>query len=68
MLKLEVNIHDQVWPLVVITVTRQSYRQGQVVQQAKVPYDLAYGKLEEMLHNQGRPLVEELVSRHQTKR
>ena len=68
MLKLEVNIHDQVWPLVVITVTRQSYRQGQVVQQAKVQYDLAYGKFEEMLHNQGRLLVEELVSRHQTKR
>lgn len=65
MLKLEVNIHDQQWPLITITVTRESYTQGRVVVQAKQQYDLAYVKLEEMLHNQARPMVEELVKRHQ---
>ena len=65
MLKMEVIVHDQQWPLITLTVTRESFRNGKVVLQDKKQYDLAYGKLEEMLHNQARPLVEEIVSRHQ---
>lgn len=65
MLKLEVVVHDQLWPMVTITVTRESFSQGRVVQQARQQYDLAYGKAEEMVHNALRPLVEELCKRHQ---
>lgn len=64
MLKLELIIHDQQWPLVTITVSRQSWERGPVTVQQKVQYDVAYGKVEEMLHNQARPMVEELVKRH----
>ena len=64
MLRMEVTIHDQLWPQIVITVSRESFRQGKVVVQEKKMYDLTYVKLEEMLHNQARPMVEELISRH----
>lgn len=67
MLKLEVVIHDQLWPMVVVTTSRQSYGQGSIVQQSKQQYDLAYGKAEEMVHNALRPMVEELIKRHQRK-
>lgn len=67
MLKLEVVIHDQLWPQVVITTTRQSYGSGPIVQQAKQQYDLAHGKCEEMVANALRPMVEELIKRHQRK-
>ena len=65
MLKLEVMIHDEMWPLVVMTVSRESFRTGKVVQQEKKPYDQVYIKLEEMLHNHARPMVQELLDRHQ---
>jgi hypothetical protein len=65
MLKMEINIHDELWPQIVLTVTRESYRNGKIVQQEKKTYDLAYGKLEEMLHNHARPMVQELLDRHQ---
>lgn len=65
MLRLEVVVHDQQWPLVTITVTRESFAQGRVVQQAKQQYDLSYGKAEEMVHNALRPLIEEICKRHQ---
>lgn len=64
MLKLEVVIHDQVYPQLVITTSRESFERGLVVQQAKVQYDLCYGKAEEMVHNALRPMVEELIKRH----
>ena len=65
MLRMEVIVHDQLWPQLTIIVTRQSYRNGQIVQTEKKSYDLSYVKLEEMLHNHARPLVEEIISRHQ---
>lgn len=65
MLKLEVIIHDQQWPLITITASRESFERGKVVLQEKKQYDLAYGKAEEMCHNLLRPMVEELVKRHQ---
>ena len=65
MLKLELVVHDQVWPNLTITVSRESWTQGKVVQQAKVQYDLCYVKAEEMAHNALRPMIEELVKRHQ---
>jgi hypothetical protein len=68
MLKMEVTVHDEQWPLVTMTVIRESFRSGKVVLQEKKQYDLAYGKLEEMLHNQARPMVEEIVGRHQRTR
>jgi hypothetical protein len=67
MLKLEVVIHDQLWPNVVITVTRQTYGGGPAIQQDKQQYDLAFGKAEVMVANALRPMVEELVKRHQRK-
>lgn len=63
MLKLEIVVHDQQWPQVVITTTRESYGQGRVVTQDKVQYDLAYGKAEGMVHNQLKPMVEEIINR-----
>lgn len=65
MLKLEVTIHDQLYPQIVITVSRESWKQGKVVLQAKQQYDLAYGKAEEMVHNALRPMVDELINQHQ---
>lgn len=67
MLKLEVVVHDQLFPQIVITVTRQSYGQGPIVQQARQQYDLSYGKAEEMVHNALKPMIEELISKHQRK-
>jgi hypothetical protein len=64
MLKLEVTIHDQLWPQIVITTSRESFARGHVAQQAKVTYDLSYGKAEEMVHNALKPMVEELIARH----
>lgn len=63
MLKLEITIHDQLWPMVVITAQRESYANGRLVFQEKVQYDLAYGKAENMVHNQLKPMVEELINR-----
>lgn len=68
MLKLEVVVHDQQWPMITITVTRESFTQGRVVQQDKKQYDLAYVKAEEMVHNNLQRLVSELISRHKTQR
>jgi hypothetical protein len=64
MLSMTVTVHDQRWPLVTITVTRESWERGRVVQQQSIQYDISYGKAEEMVHNQLRPLVEEIVKRH----
>ena len=64
MLKLEVVVHDQLYPQLVITTSRESFERGMVVQQAKVQYDLGYGKAEEMVHNALRPMIEELIKRH----
>lgn len=64
MLKLEITVHDQMWPQLVITISRQSYRGATQVQQEKKQYDLAYVKAEEMVHNHLRPLVEELIQKH----
>ena len=64
MLRMEVVVHDQLWPMVVITVTRESFSAGRVVTQSRQQYDLAYGKAEEMVHNALRPMIEELVKRH----
>ena len=65
MLRMEVVVHDQSWPQITLTVTRESFKEGKVVVQDRKQYDLAYVKLEEMLHNQGRKMVEEIISRHQ---
>lgn len=65
MLKFEITIDDQQWPLVTITASRMTYGRGSVMLQAKQQYDLAYGKVEEIAHNQLRPMVEELCQRHQ---
>lgn len=64
MLKMEVIVHDQQWPQITMTVSRESFTQGKVVQQEKKQYDLAYVKLEEMLHNHAQRLVQELLYRH----
>jgi hypothetical protein len=64
MLKLEVVVHDQMWPTICITTSRESTRGGPAIQQHKVMYDLAYGKAEEMVHNALKPMVEELIGRH----
>jgi hypothetical protein len=63
MLKLEVIIHDSEWPKMVITVNRESYAQGQITTQEKIQYDLCYDKAEVMVHNQLRPMVNELIAR-----
>ena len=64
MLRLEVVLHDELWPQLTITVTRESFTSGKSFTQAKQQYDLAYGKAEEMVHNALRPLVQELINRH----
>jgi hypothetical protein len=68
MLQMVVTVHDQQWPQITITITRDSYAHGKVAVQDKKQYDLAYVKLEEMLHNQARPMVQELLDRHQRNR
>jgi hypothetical protein len=65
MLQMTVTIHDQMWPQISITVSRDSWKNGRIVIQEKKTYDLAYGKLEEILHNQARPMMQELLDRHQ---
>lgn len=68
MLTLTLTVHDQLWPRITITVARDSWKTGKVVQQEKQQYDLAYGKVEEMLHNHARLLVQEILDRHQRSR
>jgi hypothetical protein len=64
MLRLELIVHDQQWPRITLTLTRQS-QGGPVVQQEKIQYDLAQGKAEEMVGNHLRRLISELLNRHQ---
>jgi len=64
MLKLEFVVHDQLWPQIVMTSTRESYQLGRVTVQEKKQYDLALGKAEEMIGNALRPMMNELIARH----
>jgi hypothetical protein len=64
MLKLEFVAHDQQWPLITMTVTRESFNSGRVVVQEKKQYDLALVKAEEMFNNALRPLMQEIIARH----
>lgn len=66
MLRLELTVHDELWPMVTMTLTRESFQQGRVVVQEKKMYDLALGKAEEMVGNQLRPMIQEIVSRHKS--
>jgi hypothetical protein len=68
MLKLEFVIHDQLWPNVTMTISRESFVQGKIVQQEKKQYDLALGKAEEMVNNHLRVLVNEIIARHKQSR
>jgi len=67
MLKLEFVAHDEQWPMVTMTLTRESFTQGRVTVQEKKQYDLALGKAEEMIGNALRPLIQEIISRHKAK-
>lgn len=64
LLKLEFVVHDQQWPYLTMTVTRESWTQGRIVNQEKQQYDLALGKAEVMVANQLRPLIQEVITRH----
>jgi hypothetical protein len=64
MLKLEFVVHDEQWPLITLTLTRESGQQGRVIQQEKKQYDLALVKAEEMLNNHVQRLVQEIIARH----
>jgi hypothetical protein len=64
MLKLELVIHDQLWPTLVMTISRESFVNGKVVQQEKKSYDLAEVKAQEMLNNHLRVLTNEIIGRH----
>jgi hypothetical protein len=66
MLKLEFVVHDEMWPQLTMTVTRESFRTGRVVQQDKKQYDLALGKAEEMMNNNLRFVIQEIIARHKT--
>lgn len=64
MLKLEFVVHDQLWPTLVMTVSRESFVHGKIVQQEKKQYDLAEVKAQEMLNNHLRVVVNEIIARH----
>jgi hypothetical protein len=64
MLKLEFVVHDQQWPQLTLTITRESFAQGRIVQQEKKQYDLALGKAEEMVQNHLRFVINEIIARH----
>lgn len=66
MLRLELTVHDELWPQITMTLTRESFQQGRVVQQEKKQYDLALGKAEEMVGNHLRSMIQEIVSRHKS--
>lgn len=63
LVRLSLSIDDQQWPKLHIAGERIDASGGRVAFDHKQQYDLAYGAFENTLHNQLRPLVNELIER-----
>jgi hypothetical protein len=63
-MKLEFVVNDTQWPMIALTVTRESWAGQRVVVQEKKQYDLAEVAAQGMLQNALRPLMQEIISRH----
>ena len=67
MLKLELVILDERWPLVSILINRTS-KDGNSSTQETVQYDLAHDKAQVMLNNGLRVMINEIVARRKQNR
>jgi hypothetical protein len=63
LVRLSLSIDDQQWPKLHIAGERVDASGGRVAFDDKMQYDLAYTRFENTLHNQLRPLVQEIIER-----
>ena len=63
MTRLEVSIDDQQWPKLKLVVLRMDLNGQKTALTKTVLYDQAYNQFESDLHNQLRPMVEQLINR-----
>lgn len=61
--RIQLTIDDTQWPKLHISGVRENTQGSKTVFDQKVFYDQAYLQFENVLHNQLRPLVEELIQR-----
>lgn len=61
--RLQLTIDDTQWPKLHISGSREDSQGGKVAFDQKVFFDQAYLQFENLLHNQLRPLVEEIIKR-----
>lgn len=61
--RLSISIDDTMWPKLHIAGERLHSDGSRSVFDERQQYDLAYGAFENLLHNQLRPLVEDLLKR-----
>ena len=61
--RLTITIDDNFWPKLHIAGDRVSSTGDRVAFDEKQTYDLAYTAFENTVHNQLRPLVEEIIRR-----
>lgn len=68
MVRMEVVIDDVKWPKLKMVVTRSDLNGSKTGFVREWQYDGAYSQFENDLHNNLRPMVEQLVSRRMNKR
>ena len=61
--RVEFTIDDTQWPKLSIAGTRVGTQGGKTVFDQRVQYDLAYSQFENLVHNQLRPAVQEIIER-----
>jgi len=61
--RVEFTIDDNHWPKLSITGQRVTTRGERAAFDQKMQYDLAYSQFENLLHNQLRPAIQELIER-----
>jgi hypothetical protein len=63
MVRMEVTIDDRQWPKLSLLINRTGLSGQRTVHTRQFQYDGAYSQFENDLHNQLRPMIDELVKR-----
>jgi len=63
-IQITLTISDEKWPILTAVATRSSLSGSPAAVKETQQFDLAYGKFENLLHNQLRPAVDELIRRN----
>ena len=64
--RITLTIDDQQWPKLHLAGERVGHTGDRTAFDQKVQYDLAYSQFENLLHNQLRPAVSEIIERRKS--